>query len=122
VQQVKFGSTPEEEAIESRAESLQSKQDLLTTDLQLSDVTMQINDAIGLPLTTALALDPAVRQVQSTCDLNQCVHAALDAHPEIAAARARVEEASAAVRLAKRQYIPNVEALRDTAIRTTFLS
>ena len=110
VQQVKFGSTLEEEAIESRAESLQSRQDLLTTDLQLSDVTMQLNDAIGLPLTTALALDPSVRQVQSTCDLDQCVHAALDAHPEIAAARAQVEEASAAVRLAKRQYIPNVEA------------
>ena len=110
VQQVKLGSTLEEDAIESRAELLQSQQDLLTTDLQLSDLAMQLNDAIGLPLTTALALDPAVRQVESTCDLDQCIRTALDAHPEIAEARAKVEEASAAVRLAKRQYIPNVEA------------
>jgi outer membrane protein TolC len=110
LQQVKFGSTLEEEAIESRAESLQSKQDLLTTDLQLNDLTMQLNDAIGLPLTTALALDPAVKQVENTSDREQCVREALESHPEIAEARAKVEEASAAVRLAKRQYIPNVEA------------
>jgi outer membrane protein TolC len=57
VQQVKFGSTLEEEAIESRAQSLESKQDLLTTDLQLSDLTMQLDDAMGLPLTTQLVLD-----------------------------------------------------------------
>jgi outer membrane protein TolC len=110
VQQVKFGSTLEEEAIESRAQSLQSKQDLLTTDLQLNDLTMQLNDAIGLPLTTALALDPAVHQVENTAAREECIREALQSHPEIAEARAKVEEASAAVRLAKRQYIPNVEA------------
>jgi outer membrane protein TolC len=110
VQQVKFGSSLEEEAIESRAESLQSKQDLLTTELQLSDLTIQFNDLIGLPLTTVLALDPSVRQVENTCDREQCLQVALQSHPEIAEARAKVEEASAAVRLAKRQYIPDVEA------------
>jgi outer membrane protein TolC len=36
--------------------------------------------------------------------------AALEAHPEIAEARAEIEKASAAVRLAKRQYLPDVEA------------
>ncbi len=110
VQQVKFGSTLEEEAIESRAQALESKQDLLTTDLQLSDLTMQLNDAIGLPLTTLLALDPSVRQPENTGDREQCLHVALESHPEIAEAQAKVEQASAAVRLAKRQYIPNVEA------------
>ena len=110
VQQVKFGSALAEEAIESRAQSLESKQDLLTTDLQLSDLTMQLNDAIGLPLTTPLALDPGVRQVANTCDREQCLRAALESHPEIAEANAKVEQASAAVRLAKRQYIPDVEA------------
>ena len=110
VQQVKFGSALEEEAIESRAQSLESKQDLLTTDLQLSDLTMQLDDAIGLPLTTELVLDPSVRQVGSTCDREQCLRVALESHPEITEARAKVEQASAAVRLAKRQYIPDVEA------------
>ena len=110
VQQVKFGSALEEEAIESRAESLESKQDLLTTDLELSDLTMQLNDVIGLPVTTQGGLELSVREVASTCDREQCVRVALESHPEIAEARAKVEQASAAVRLAKRQYIPDVEA------------
>jgi outer membrane protein TolC len=110
VQQVKFGGSLEEEAIESRAQSLESKQDLLTTDLQLSDLTMQLNDAIGLPLNTLLTLDPSVRQVAAACDREQCLRLALEAHPEIAEARAKVEQASAAVRFARRQYIPDVEA------------
>jgi outer membrane protein TolC len=110
VQQVKFGSSLEEEAIESRAQSLESKQDLLTTELQLSDLTLQLNDAVGLPLDTPLTLDPSVRQVTTTCDREQCIRVALESHPEIAEAQAKVEEAVAAVRLAKRQYIPDVEA------------
>jgi len=110
VQQVKFGSTLEEEAIESRAQSLESKQDLLTTDLQLSDLTMQLNDVIGLPLNTPLTLDVPVRQVSNTCEPEQCIRTALESHPELAEARAKVEEATAAVRLAKRQYVPDLEA------------
>src|SRR5271165_2708199 len=110
VAQVKFGSTLEEEAIESRAQSLEARQDLLTTELQLSDLTMQSDDAIGLPLRTPLALDAGVRQVGETCEREQCLHAAMESHPEIIEARAEIEKASAAVRLAKRQYLPDVEA------------
>src|SRR5260370_27247010 len=110
IEQVKYGSTLEVEAIESRAQSLESKQDLLTTELQLSDLTMQLDDTIGLPLTTPLTLDAGVRQVGDTCKHEECVSIALESHPEIAEARADVEQASAAVRLAKRQYLPDVEA------------
>ena len=108
--QVKYGSTLEEEAIESRAQFLEAKQDLLSTELQLSDLTMQLDDAIGLPLTTHLTLDAGVREVGEICERGTCLHAALEAHPEIAEARAEIEKASAAVRLAKRQYLPDVEA------------
>jgi outer membrane protein TolC len=71
---------------------------------------MQLDDVIGLPLTTQLMLDASVRQVGNTCERDQCVRVALESHPEIAEARAKVEQASAAVRLAKRQYIPDIEA------------
>lgn len=108
--QVKLGSALEEEAIESRAQSLEARQDLLATELQLSDLTMQLNDAIGLPLTTALSLDPAVRKVAEVCEREACLRAALEAHPEIAEARADVDKASAAVRLSQRQYLPDLEA------------
>ena len=66
VQQVKFGSTLEENLIESRAQLLQAKQELLTTDLQLSDLKLQLNDAMGLPLTTALDLDPNTAEVAAS--------------------------------------------------------
>ena len=48
VEQVKYGSTLEEQLIESRAQLLEAKQELLTTDLQLSDLRLQLNDAMGL--------------------------------------------------------------------------
>jgi len=110
VSQVKYGSALEEEGIESRAQVLEVKQDLLTTELQLSDLTMQLDDVIGLPLTTPLALDASVREVGTTCEREECLRVAVGSHPEIAEARAEMEKASAAVRLAKRQYLPDVEA------------
>lgn len=111
VEQVKFGSTLEEELIESRAQLLQAKQELLTTDLQLSDLKLQLNDAMGLPLTTALDLDPNTVEFQETCQRETCVTLALASHPEIIAARDEVEKASAAVRLAKADIrVPDVSA------------
>jgi outer membrane protein TolC len=108
--QVKYGSSLEEEAIESRAQSLEAKQDLLSTELQLSDLTMQLDDAIGLPLTTKLTLDSGVHQVGAGCEREDCLRAALDSHPEMVEARAEIEKAAAAVRLAKREYLPDIEA------------
>jgi outer membrane protein TolC len=107
--QVKFGSALQEEAIESRAQSLEAKQELLTTELQLSDLTMQLDDAIGLRLDTQLTLQADVPQVGEICEREACLKAAMDSHPEIVEARAEIKKASAAVRLAKREYIPDVE-------------
>src|SRR5271165_3718210 len=111
VEQVKYGSTLEEELIESRAQVLEAKQELLTTELQLSDLTLQLNDAMGLPLTTALELDPNTVEFQETCQRATCVTLALQSHPEIIAARDEVEKAKAAVRLAKADIrVPDVSA------------
>ena len=110
VEQVKYGSTLDEQLIESRAQTLEAKQDLLTTELQLSDLIMQLDDVMGVPVTTALDLDPAVPEVQESCRRKECVKMALDSHPEIVAARAEVQKASAAVRLAKADYFPDISA------------
>ena len=110
VQQVKYGSALDADLIESRAQSLQARQELLTTDLQLSDLRMQFNDVLGLPLTTAVALDPnVVEDVQESCAPEECVRLAVESHPEIAAARAEVEKAESAVRLAKYDFVPDVD-------------
>jgi len=110
IQQVKYGSTLEADLIESRAQFLQAKQELLTSDLQLSDLRLQFNDVVGLPLHAVVALDPDVSSPHDSCELAQCVQLALDAHPEVTEARAVVEKASAGVRAAKREYIPDIEA------------
>jgi len=110
-QQVKFGSTLEQELIDSRAQLLQAKQELLTTDLQLSDLKLQLNDAMGLPLTTALDLDPNTAEAQAACARETCVAEALASHPEVIEARNEVEKAAAAVRLAKADiYVPEMDA------------
>ena len=111
VEQVKFGSTLQQDLIESRAQLLQAKQDLLSTDLQLSDLTLKLNDAIGLPLTTALDLDSNTEQIQPECQRESCLKLALAAHPEILQARDEVEKAEAGVRLAKIDIgVPDVSA------------
>jgi len=111
IQQVKYGSTLEENLIESRAQLLEAKQELLTTDLQLSDLKLQLNDAIGLPLTTALDLDLSPADAELPCARETCVTEALASHPEILEARLEVEKANAAVRLAKTDlYVPDVDA------------
>jgi outer membrane protein TolC len=111
IEQVKFGSSLEQASIESRAQLLQAKQELLTTDLQLEDLKLQLNDLMGLPLTTALELDPVSAASLEACPLEECVTTATAAHPEILEARAEVEKAEAAVRLAKTDiWVPDVEA------------
>jgi outer membrane protein len=112
-QQVRYGSALEADLIESRAYALQATQDLLTIELQRSDLQMQLNDLIGLPLTTPLLLDPNVAippAASDRCERDACVRAALESHPEITEARAQVEKAASAVRFAKYDIIPDVEA------------
>jgi len=110
-EQVKFGSSLAQESIESRAQVLQAKQELLTTDLQLADLKLKLDDLMGLPLTTVLDLDPVSTQSPETCPLEECVTTATASHPEILEARAEVEKAEAAVRLAKTDiWVPDVDA------------
>src|SRR4029079_12807065 len=64
----------------------------------------------GLPLTTAVTLDPDVAAVvDESCAQDECVRLAIESHPELAEARAQVERAESAVRLAKYDFVPDVE-------------
>lgn len=110
VQQVKFGNALPEDLIDSRAQYLQAKQELLTTELRISDLTLALNDTLGLPLSTQLSLDPSVPPTQATCRLSECIQVALDSHPEVLQAMQEVDKASAGVRLAKAEYVPDITA------------
>jgi outer membrane protein TolC len=118
VQQVKYGSALDADLIESRAQWLQAKQELLSTDLQLSDLHMQFNDVIGLPLATTVRLDANVAAaVEESCARDECVRLALDSHPEIAAARAEVERAASAIRLARFEFVPDVDVFARYSVQ-----
>lgn len=110
VQEVKYGSALDADLIESRAQSLQAKQELLNTDLLLSDLRMQFNDVIGVPLTAAETLDPNIIDERDNCGKEECIKLALESHPEVTEARAIVDKAESAVRAAKYEYVPDVEA------------
>src|SRR5262249_23488121 len=57
IEQVKYGSALDLDLIDTKAQSLQAKQELLTAELQLSDLRMQFNDVVGLPVQSEIALD-----------------------------------------------------------------
>ena len=97
-------------AIDGRAGLLQGQQAVLTAELQLSDLTAELNDLLGLPLDTQLVLDPAV---PANVDLHSCeefVKTAWAENPEIRAAEDSVRKAKAAVSAAETAYIPDVTA------------
>ena len=110
-QQVKLGSALQQGLIESRAQRLEAQQELLATDLQLADLKLKLNDLIGLPLATALDLDPSFTEFPETCRREECVATATSSHPEIRAARAEVEKAEAAAHLANVDiWVPDIAA------------
>jgi len=110
VQQVKYGSALDQDLIESTAQYLQAKQELLTTELLLSNLTMELDDVVGLPLTTRLELEAVPSEDFESCKEEECVKTALESHPEVIAAREELQKAWAAVKLSKADYIPDVSA------------
>ena len=107
IQEVKYGSVLEQDLIESKAQYLQAKQELLTTELMLTNLTMQLNDVVGLPITTRLELEAVPSEQLESCKQEECVKTALESHPEVVAAREEVKKASAAVKLSKADYLPD---------------
>jgi outer membrane protein TolC len=97
-------------AIQGRATLLESQQAVLTAELQLADLTTELNDLLGLPLDTRLELDPAVPRDFDQRPREEFVQEAWAAHPEILAAEETVRKARAAVAVAKTAYIPDITA------------
>jgi outer membrane protein TolC len=107
-QGLRDGSALNVDVLDSQAGLLQSDHSLLTVDLRLSDLNAELNDLLGLPLDTRLALSPA--QVNAPVELSreEMLRVAFDTNPDIASAMESVEQAKAAVTSAKSEYIPNV--------------
>jgi outer membrane protein TolC len=97
-------------AIQGNASLLESQQAILTVELQLADLSTELNDLLGLPLNTQLELDPAVPASFDQRPREEYVQAAWAAHPEILAAEEAARKARAGVVAAKSAYIPDITA------------
>jgi outer membrane protein TolC len=109
-EQVKNGSLLEVARVESRANLLEAQQVLLTTDMQIADLTIQLNDVLGLPLNTKLVLDPNVDVSLDLPPREESLKTALNDNPEIKEAVQALAKARAAHSAAKAEYIPDVTA------------
>jgi outer membrane protein TolC len=109
-EQVKNGSLLEVARVESRANLLEAQQVLLTTDMQIADLTIELNDVLGLPLNTRLVLDPNVDVSLDLPPREESLKTALNDNPEIKEAVQALAKARAAHSAAKAEYIPDVTA------------
>jgi outer membrane protein TolC len=108
---VEQGSALEVVALESHAALLDAKQTILMQNLQVRDLTFELNYLLGLPLNTQLKLseDPSAASA-SISPREECVRIAREQSPEIRVARQAVEKAKASLAAAKDAYIPDVTA------------
>ena len=109
-EEVRNGSALKVAAIEGRAGLLEGQQAVLTADMQLSDLTTELNDLLGLPLDTELQLDPAVPANFVEHPREEYIRTAWSENPEILAAEKAIQKAHAAVSAAKSAYIPDITA------------
>ncbi len=92
----------------SRVQLLQSKQLLLAAEIQISDITSELDNLLGLPLETELELADVDDSSPDPQTLQQYLQEALVSNPELQAAKDTVEKTNHAVSAARDEYIPDV--------------
>ena len=105
------GQALEEVALQSRASTLDAQQTALVQRLQIHDLTISLDDLLGLPLNTNLVLEADSSAAAPVPSREECIRIAQDRSPEIQAAKQSVEKAKAGLAAAKDEYIPDVTAL-----------
>jgi outer membrane protein TolC len=112
LQDVERGNALDVVVLENRASALDARQAALTQRLQIHDLTISLNDLMGLPLNTDLALDADVTAASTSVPSRQeCIRIAQQHSPEIQAAKQSVEKAKAGLSAAKDAYIPDITGL-----------
>jgi outer membrane protein TolC len=107
---IRNGSALKVEAIKGRAGVLEGQQAILTADLQLDDLTTELDNLLGLPLDTRLELDPNVPADFDPRPREEYVQTAWSKNPEVLSAEDAVTKAHEGVAAAKTAYIPDFSA------------
>jgi outer membrane protein TolC len=112
LQDVERGNALDVTVLENRASALDARQAALTQRLQIHDLTINLNDLMGLPLNTNLVLDADVSAASmSVPSREESIRIAQQHSPEIQAAKQSVEKAKAGLSAAKDAYIPDITGL-----------
>ena len=109
-EQYKKGSLLQVDLVESRANALEAKQALLTADMQISDLTVQLDEVLGLPLDTKLSVDPEVNTAFNQPAREESLRMAMEENPTVQQAVQKLSSARAAEAAAKAEYIPDITA------------
>src|SRR5271168_1108926 len=99
-------------ALESRAAVLDAKQIALTQTFQIHDLTLSLDDLLGLSLSSRLQLDPDTSAVALAIPTREeCIRIAREQSPAIRTAQQAVLKAKAGLGAANDAYIPDVTGL-----------
>jgi outer membrane protein TolC len=107
---VEAGDVLEIAAIGAHAALLHSTQAMLAAENQVSDLTEELNNALGLPLDLELDLADVDFSSDARLSRQQYLDAALAQNPEVQAAKETVAKARSGLRAAFYEYIPDIGA------------
>jgi outer membrane protein TolC len=93
----------------SRTDLLDKQQAALVSRLNIDDLTLQLDDALGFPLGTHLILDPnALGDGAALPTRAEAIALLLNKSPAILSAKQTVDKAKAGVAAARDEYIPDL--------------
>jgi outer membrane protein TolC len=103
----------------SRTDLLDKEQAALVSRLNLDDLTLQLDDALGLTLGTRLILDPDSLGVSSSLPTRaEAIALLFNKSPAILSARQTVEKAKAGVAAARDEYIPDLTGVARSSYQS----
>lgn len=91
---------------EARLRALQSRQDLLEAENELTDLSYKLADAVGLPAGSSIKVEAPPAAAAGQRSLEEYVAAALRANPDVLEAESLVEKATHGVRAARADFVP----------------
>ena len=105
--------------LSSRTDLLDKRQAVLVSRLNLDDLTLKLDDALGLALGTHLILDPTSLGASSVLPTRaEAVALLLNRSPAVLSARQAVEKAKAGVTAARDEYIPDVTGVARSSYQS----
>lgn len=93
---------------EARLRALQARQEVLEAENEYTDISYALADAMGLPGSTPLAVEPLPPAADGLDSIDVYVASALRNNPDVQEAEAMVTKATHGVGAAKTAYIPDI--------------